>query len=198
MESVRELERPGHLRSAARWRLLGLLFECPRQAWWQEMRALAVELKELGLLAAVEAAADADEAAYLRMFGPGGAISPREAGHRPMADPGAILAELTARYQAFAYRPGLGEPFDHVAVELGYLGYLELKAAFAQDQQDCEAQATVGRELDSFAADHVSLLVASLKSRLAGADTYWSIAAASASQELPQAHLRSLPILEMA
>ena len=69
--------------------------------------------------------------AFLALLGPGGPVSAREIGHRPVADPGHLLATLQACYQAFAYAPVTEEAPDHVSVEVGFMAYLRLKQAFA-------------------------------------------------------------------
>jgi hypothetical protein len=134
----------GALAEAARWRLIGLLLERPRPGWHAEQRALAASADPV--LAAISQDAErAEEGSYLRVFGPGGSASPREVAHRGWADPGRILSEVAAFYDAFAYRPGTEDPLDHVAVEAGFVGYLRLKQAYARDRGDAEGAHTVER-----------------------------------------------------
>jgi TorA maturation chaperone TorD len=124
------------LRQAAEERLLALLFERPRAGWQAEVAALAGEVEQPALRAAAAAAYEASEGQYLAFLGNGGPVSPREVAHRQSGDPGHLLAQLRALYNAFAYRPRSEEPLDHVAVLLGFLGYLHLKQAFALQSGD--------------------------------------------------------------
>lgn len=119
------------LRQAQDWRLMGLLFERPRGSWWAQVEALAATRNADDLRAAAHEARGADEGTFLALLGPGGAVSARETGHRPVADPGHLLATLQACYQAFAYAPVTEEAPDHVSVEVGFMAYLRLKEAFA-------------------------------------------------------------------
>jgi nitrate reductase assembly molybdenum cofactor insertion protein NarJ len=123
------------LEEAAAWRLLGLLFERPREGWAQEISSLAVtlpaeeELQRAALLAAQEGKPGLHES----LLGPGGPVSPREVSYHSEVLPGPLLAEITAYYQNFAYAPALVEPPDHVAAKCGFLGFLRMKEAFAQE-----------------------------------------------------------------
>ncbi len=120
------------LEQAAEWRLLALLWECPSDEWRRQVGELAAELPAQGLSeAAKEALEQAGEGLYHALLGPGGAAPGREAAAHPALDPGRLMAELTAVYEAFGYRPGGPEPPDHVSVEAGFLGYLRLKQAYA-------------------------------------------------------------------
>ena len=67
------------LRQAAEWRLIGLLFECPADAWRDDIVALARDIDDplLGSAAAY-ALEEADEGLYHSTFGPGGPAPPRE------------------------------------------------------------------------------------------------------------------------
>jgi len=61
------------------------------------------------LWAIAEGVSEASEAAYLRIFGPGGRVSPREAGHAGFRDPGWI-ADLARCYGAFGYASRAEDP----------------------------------------------------------------------------------------
>ena len=83
------------LREAAAWRLLGLLFERPRDGWWREVEMLSREVVDPEITAAAEAARDGGgEGRYLALLGPGGPVSPREVTYRGMEDPGRIFADI--------------------------------------------------------------------------------------------------------
>jgi hypothetical protein len=124
------------LARAARWRVLSMLLERPRAGWSDDLRRQAEELGDAQLSGLARRAAQASEGRYLALLGPGGAVSPREAGYRGMVDPGRTLTSLAATYAAFAYRPELSEPADHVAIETGFLAYLHLKEAYALSRGD--------------------------------------------------------------
>lgn len=117
-------------------RLLGLMFERPRGGWAEQVRSLAAEQGDERLRALAYSALGATEGAYLRAFGPGGTVSPREVAYRRLADPGRMLADLSAFYEAFAYRPRAEDPADHIAVELGFAGYLAMKQAYTLTSGD--------------------------------------------------------------
>lgn len=148
---VREL-----LRQTAAWRLIGLLLERPREGWRHEVEALGRELSDPDATAAVEAAKDgADEGRYLALLGPGGAVSPREVAYRGRQDPGHILADIRAFYEAFAFRPETEEPPDHLAVEAGFLGYLCLKEAFARARGAADEAAVAADAARKFFTEHL-------------------------------------------
>ncbi len=158
------------LREAGAWRLIGLLLEYPRDDWRDEVQTLARQVadSELGKAAAVTLEA-ASEGAYLAAMGPGGAASPREVAYCGFQEPGKLLADLAAFYTAFAYRPRLDEPPDHVAVEAGFVAYLRLKEAYARSRgmpRDGEVAAEAAR---TFIADHLAVMAAPLAGRLEAA-----------------------------
>jgi TorA maturation chaperone TorD len=143
------------LGDAAEWRLLSLLLSRPAAGWREEVRALAREASgELGRAAAdLE---DATEGAYHALLGPGAPASPREAAHAGFLDPGRILADLQARYQAFAFAARAGEPADHLAVECDFVSYLLLKEAYALARGEPE-QADIARQARlRFLTDHLA------------------------------------------
>ena len=154
------------MQAAANWRLLGLLFERPRPGWLDGLRKLAGEVTDPELKVAAREAECADEGSYLLVLGPGGSVSPREVAYRPMADPGKVLSEINGYYQAFAYCPRTEDPADHVAVEMGFVGYLALKEAYALAREDAEEASTTREAIGSFLQEHLSCFVAELPQRL--------------------------------
>lgn len=149
---------------AARWRLLGLLLERPRAGWSAELARLAAEIEDPPLRAAVTAARDATEGEYHALLGPGAPLSPREASALGLGDPGWMFSELARFYEAFGYAPRAEDPPDHVAVEAGFVGFLELKESLAWANGDAEAAGTVAAARDAFVAAHLAPLVARLGS----------------------------------
>ncbi|MEW6749696.1 MAG: molecular chaperone TorD family protein [Candidatus Latescibacterota bacterium] len=167
------------LARAARWRLLGLLFERPRSGWREQVHSLAAEVQDDELVrAARRAAAQATESLFLAVLGPGGEASPREVACRPLGDPGRVLAELAACYAAFAFAPTTEEPPDHVSVEVGFAGYLLLKEAFACAAGDPEARSLAAAAGEEFRREHLAALAATLPQGLrVHRDTYLGDAA---------------------
>jgi hypothetical protein len=168
------------LADAAEWRLLGLLFERPRPGWFEAVEALAAEVRDDALRAAALEARGADEGTYLRLLGPGGAVAAREAGYQTTGELGRVLADVAAFYEAFAFHPAAEDPFDHVAVQAGFAGYLRLKEAFARARSDEENAGTTARALERFVQDHLRVMAGPMARRLAGcAPSYLVRAAAS-------------------
>jgi nitrate reductase assembly molybdenum cofactor insertion protein NarJ len=167
------------LSQAAAWRLLGLLFERPREGWRQEAENLCREVSDADIASAVEAARDqVGEGRYLALLGPGGAVSPREVTYRGMEDPGHIIADISAFYDAFAFQPETEEAPDHLAVEAGFLGYLCLKEAFARARGNEEEAEVAGKAAVGFREAHLSTFAWALVDRLEAANVpYLSLAA---------------------
>ena len=163
---------------AARWRLLGLLLERPRAGWRDEIDALAREVGAPELRAAAEAARAATEGAYLRLLGPGGAVSPREVAYRGLQDPGWGMSDVMRFYEAFAYRPRAEDPPDHVAVEVGFVGYLHLKEGLARASGDDRAAETTRAAREEFLARHLAPVAGAFARRLAAGGSYLATVAA--------------------
>lgn len=122
------------LREAAEWRLISLLFECPVGDWKKQVKDLAEEISDADLKKAAEfAQTQAAEGLYHSVFGPGGPAPAREVTYRSWVQPGYLLSELAAFYGAFSYQPATAETPDHIAVETGFMAYLKLKQAFAEE-----------------------------------------------------------------
>jgi hypothetical protein len=154
------------LREAARWRLAGLLLERPRAGWHEELVQLATEVGDDELTAAAATAGLASEGAFLAVLGPGGFASPREAAYCGLRDPGWLLADIGRYYEAFAYHPRAEDPADHVAVEVGFVGYLLLKEALASASGDTDAAEVTADARRAFIAEHLAPLVTSLAERV--------------------------------
>ena len=154
------------LGEAAAWRLLGLLFERPREGWWQEVESLRREVHDSEISAAVEAAQEeASEGLYLALLGPGGVVSPREVSYRGMNDPGQVLSDIRAFYEAFAFGPETEEAPDHIAVEASFMGYLRLKEAYARARGSKEEAEVASQGATRFCEEHLSTLAWPLAAR---------------------------------
>jgi len=90
---------------AAAWRLASLLLERPRPEWKSEVAQLCSEVTDGTLSSCAKEADQGTEELYHRLFGPGGMVSPREVSYCGFEDPGRLMAELSAFYQAFSYQP---------------------------------------------------------------------------------------------
>ena len=168
------------LKEAAEWRLLGALFDRPTRTWRDVVRGLAAECDDRQLTALATSSLEATEGAYLRALGPGGLASPREIAYSATRDPGHVLAQLTAFYEAFAYRPPTDEPPDHVAVETGFVAYLRLKEAFALATGDDDHAQVTSAAASAFVESHLSTFAQPLAARLEGrCDDYLARAAAA-------------------
>jgi nitrate reductase assembly molybdenum cofactor insertion protein NarJ len=154
---------------AAEWRLIGLVLERPRPRWHDEVAHLSREVHDRALREAATAAEDATEGEYLRLFGPGGMVSPREVTYQPFADPGHLLAQLATAYEAFAFRPHVEEPIDHVAVEVAFVSYLLLKETFARARNDADAAAITAGARHRFMETHLAAFASTLAERLESA-----------------------------
>lgn len=167
------------LRQAAEWRLLGLLFERPRAGWREEVEGLCREVLDPEIKAAATAArGEASEGLYLALLGPGGPVSPREVSYRGMEDPGHLLADIEAFYQAFAFSPETEEAPDHLSVEAGFLGYLCLKAAYARARGNDEEAEVAARASAKFREAHLSTFAWVVAERLEATDVrYLTLAA---------------------
>jgi nitrate reductase assembly molybdenum cofactor insertion protein NarJ len=169
------------LGEATAWRLLGLLFERPRETWWQEVEALSRSVSDPEIRAAADTARDqASEGLYLALLGPGGPVSPREVTYRGMEDPGRILADIRAFYEAFAFQPETEEAPDHLAVEAGFVGYLCMKEAYARARGNKDEAEVAAKASARFREAHLAALAWPVTERLAGADVrYLALAAAA-------------------
>lgn len=143
------------LAQAAAWRLASLLLERPREGWYEEIQKLSSEVIDRELTACAHDVADQTEETYHRLFGPGGAVSPREVSYCGFEDPGWLMAELRAFYRAFSFEPRREEPIDHVAVESGFLGYLFLKQAYAETRGNAEAAEITKSARQRFINEHL-------------------------------------------
>ena len=154
------------LRESAAWRLLGLLFERPREGWRDEVDALEPIAADPTLSLAVAAAREeACEEAFLAILAPG-VVSPREVTWQRGADGGQLLAEIRETYDAFAFRPVTEEPPDHVSVEAGFVGWLLLKEAYARAAELPDAAALTAEARARVQKAHVARLAASLAENL--------------------------------
>ena len=148
------------LHAAAAWRLIGLLFECPRPGWREQVAALGADTRDEQLRSAAEAAqTEASEGLHHSLFGPGGPVSPREVTYLGGVQLGYLLSELNAYYEAFAYRPDTIEAEDHLSVEAGFMAYLAIKQAYALASGENERAQITAEAAAHFKTDHLAVMV---------------------------------------
>jgi nitrate reductase assembly molybdenum cofactor insertion protein NarJ len=157
------------LGEAIDWRLLSVLLERPVPGWHETVGLLAHDAADAELRPLAAGAGGATEGGYLAAFGPGGVASPREIAHTKTRDPGHLLAQLRAIYDAFAYRPRTEETPDHVSVEAGFVAYLRMKEAFAIACGRREAAAIAAEAASGFLERHLSTFVQPLAEQLSTA-----------------------------
>jgi nitrate reductase assembly molybdenum cofactor insertion protein NarJ len=166
MNVTTEVKSESLLARAAAWRLASLLLERPREGWYDAIEKLSAEVIDGELRACAKNAADHTEETYHRLFGPGGAVSPREVSYCGFEDPGWLMAELSAFYRAFSFEPRREEPIDHIAVESGFLGYLFLKEAYARTRGDYEAAEITKSARQRFVNEHLLRCAGGIRNRL--------------------------------
>jgi len=154
------------LAQAAAWRLASLLLERPRPQWHSEITELAPEVEDKNLRDSAHNTEEATEELYHRLFGPGGAVSPREVSYCGMEDPGQVMAQLAGFYQAFSFAPRREDSIDHISVEAGFIGYLFLKQAYAELQGDREFGNITKEARERFLREHVERCAQGLAHRL--------------------------------
>jgi nitrate reductase assembly molybdenum cofactor insertion protein NarJ len=153
---------------AAEWRLLALLFEYPGEEWRRQLDALASEVRQEELRRAAEGSQQqACEGLHIALFGPGGPVSLREATYQGGVQLGYLMSELSAIYDAFGYQPRTEEALDHLSVETGFLSYLKLKQAYAQECGHAEHAAVVSDAAANFVKEHLAMVAEPIALKLA-------------------------------
>jgi nitrate reductase assembly molybdenum cofactor insertion protein NarJ len=169
------------LNEAAEWRMISLLFECPVGDWIQNVRKLAGEVADPELKKAAEfAETQAGEGLYHAIFGPGGPAPAREISYRDWVQPGYLLSELAAFYDAFSYRPESQEVPDHIAVETGFIAYLKMKEAYARECENQENVEITSGASKTFIDEHLTKVSERIATTLAASEIdYLQLASAA-------------------
>ncbi|MDP2605639.1 MAG: molecular chaperone TorD family protein [Deltaproteobacteria bacterium] len=165
MKNSSDLDARELLTLAAAWRLASLLLERPRPEWKIEIARLAAEVSDPRLPPWAADAAQATEECYHRLFGPAGAVSPREVSYCGFEDPGRLIAELSGFYHAFSFNPQREESIDHVSVETGFVGYLFLKEAYARMRNTAASAAIAKEARERFCSEHLARLARGMRAR---------------------------------
>ena len=189
------------LESAARWRLLSLLFQLPTRQTRRELNRLADaasgELANL-LREWTHIALKVAEAEFHRVLGSGG-IPAAESSYDPnaLAGRGPLLADIAGFHKAFAYRPeNPPAPVpDHIAAEADFLSYLAFKVAFALEGANASEAQTTAQAYGRFLHDHLRTWLPAFEERLGQAGvTLWS----QAVQEVNEAASSPLELGDLA
>ena len=163
-----KLQKTNLLQEATEWQLISLLFDCPVGDWQENVKNLAEEITDPQLTKAAKfAKTQAGEGLHHSIFGPGGPAPAREVTYRSWVQPGYLLAELSAFYKAFWYQPNTPETPDHIAVETGFMAYLKLKEAFANECGDTENAEITAKAAKTFNDEHLAKFTEQLAKSLA-------------------------------
>ncbi len=179
-----------HLRRAAHYRALALLFAPPDARAGDELRDLARDLggAELAALAADVGAPLG--ALYHQCLGPTGAVRDCESDYEvnPLGGKGPLLADVAGFYIAFKYEDATLECLspDHVAMELGFMGWLALRAGYAAREGSAGDLALCEDAAEKFMRDHLGRWAATLVARVAERcpDTWYAHAATYTQTQL--------------
>jgi hypothetical protein len=179
-----------HLTRAARYRALSLLFAPPDTRAAEELVALARDLDDPALRSlAADAGPDAS-GVYHSALGPTGAVRDSESDYEvnPLGGKGPLLADVAGFYLALRYEDEtlLGMSPDHISMELGFMGWLALRAAYARREGEVEGEEVCVRASESFARDHVGRWSPTFFARLraAGEGSWYDRAATYAQSAL--------------
>jgi TorA maturation chaperone TorD len=147
------------LEQAAAHRVLSIFFSTPSDDLLAELRTLAPEVPD----DLADAAARASRASardlqglYHRVLGPSGRVPDSECAYdvNTAGGSGPLIADLAAFYRAFAYDAG-GAPAEQIATELGFLGWLSLKSAYARVEASSAHMERVDQARRAFLRDHL-------------------------------------------
>ncbi|MBX3269327.1 MAG: molecular chaperone TorD family protein [Sandaracinaceae bacterium] len=180
-----ELER------AATYRFLSLLFVPPTDEVGQELAELAAvvapALREDAALVG-RSTGRAIEGLYHRVLGPSGQVPDTECAFddNTAGGRGQLIGDVAGFYEAFAFAAAPGSTADHVANELGFLGWLAIKRAYAHHAGADEEGATTDGARAAFLRDHLGRWAIAFLERLAqvGEGTHYEAVAALASRTL--------------
>ncbi len=146
-----------HLERAAEWRLMSQIFAYPDEGWAARIRLLFGCLGDERAAALGRAALrESSPGLWMRLFGPAGPVRTRAVAWEGGLQPGYLLAELAAYYDAFGYEPPASGPPDQLAVLLDFAAWMELKLAYACVRDDRESMEVTERSLRTFLARFVA------------------------------------------
>jgi len=180
---------PERLHRAAKYRALSLLFAPPDTALLEELKALSKDLAAqndpLGtaLCSLTDVATPELGKLYHVLVGPAGVVRDCESDYEvnPLGGKGPLLADIAGFYLAFQFedRSLLGLSPDHLAQELGFLGWLAFRSAFAMHSNTPEGTDICDDAAMKFVRDHLGRWVSTCFARVHErcADTWYDEAA---------------------
>lgn len=199
IKEIKEIREKELLEQATEWRLISLLFECPKDDWKQKVKVLAKEVKDPDLKIAAKAAQkEATEGLYHSILGPGGPAPAREISYSSgWTQAGYLMSELGAYYQAFFYQPITKEPSDHISVETGFISYLRLKEAYALACEAEEEIAITAQAAKKFIAEHLNIIAEPLAEIMSNIEVdYLDYTAKALLKRVGACQHKSLPVYQ--
>jgi hypothetical protein len=179
------------LQRAASYRLLSLLFQTPSEEVGAEIGALAdvVEptLREDAAVLARVSGRDL-QGLYHMVLGASGRVPDVECAYdtSTAAGRGPLIADVAGFYKAFGYEAPAPGTADHIASELGFMGWLAMKAAYARHAGEVEHLEVTEDARAKFLRDHLGRWARPFLERLgeAGEGTHYEAVAVLASRTL--------------
>lgn len=189
--SERDLAIAADLRRAASYRYLSLLFASPTQEIGDELVSLSASV-DPSLREDAEALGRATGRAlqglYHKVLGGAGQVPDVECGFddNTAAGRGPLLADVAGFYRAFAFDPPAAITVDHAAAELGFMGWLAMKEAFARHEGEEEHRAITEAARHRFIKDHLGRWILAFLERVAqvAEGTHYEAVATLASRTL--------------
>jgi TorA maturation chaperone TorD len=156
---------------AALYRAMSLLFQPPQElhASLSEISGSLPEAYRERFIALLPLATPSLVLEYHRLLGPSGVCPDCESDYQenPLGGKGPLLVDIAAFYKAFAFQPEeFKAPHDHISIELGFLGYLTMKRAYALYGDLSEEQALCEDAGKAFLQEHLALWVEGFLLRL--------------------------------
>lgn len=181
----------GDLRRAASYRYLSLLFAPPTQEIGDELVALSSSV-DPSLREDAEALGKSTgrslQGLYHKVLGAAGQVPDVECGYddNTAGGRGPLLADVAGFYRAFAFEAPAGITTDHAAAELGFMGWLAMKEAFARHEGEEEHRAITEEARHRFVKDHLGRWALAFLERLAqvAEGTHYEAVATLASRTL--------------
>ena len=119
------------------------------------------------------------EPEYFSVLGPAGCPACESSYERAaQASRGPMLADISGWYQAFAYSPDVRDVPDHAAVEAGFLAYLAMKIAFADNAGEPDAAQIARDAYAGFVRDHTGVWFDDFREALAATGSEQALAIA--------------------
>ena len=169
---MNEAEIASDLRRAASYRYLSLLFVPPTQEISDELVSLAdtVDASLRGDAAHLgKSTSRTLQGIFHKVLGGSGQVPDTECGYddNTAGGRGPLLADVAGFYLAFAFEAPAGQTTDHVSSELGFMGWLAMKEAFARHEGDEEHRSITEAARHRFVKDHLGRWILAFLERMA-------------------------------